>query len=111
MANSREFLPQTLYTSTCPHAECRTFEIDASGQLKVKAGAEIDFETVQLYDITVETKDSAADALSLEHRLSVSVQDVNEPPTMQATSVKVSECGTAGTQVAGLPLVVDPDKE
>ena len=76
------------------------FEI-VGNEVRVAAGANIDFETDQTHDITIETTDSAGNTYS--EVVTLIVNDVNEDPTdITLTGSSVDENAGAGTTVATL---------
>ena len=79
------------------------FEI-VGNEVRVAAGAAIDFETDQSHDITIETTDGAGNAYS--EVVTISVNDLNEDPTdITLTGGSVDEGAAAGTTVATLSTV------
>lgn len=84
------------------------FTIDAkSGQIKVAAGADLDFEKDADHGVTVQVKDSAGNTHS--EAFAIQVKDVNEKPTdLTLEGGAVKENATAGT-VVGKVTGTDPD--
>ena len=103
----------TLSTVDADASDSHTYAItnDPSGffeivgnEVRVAAGAGIDFETDQSHDITIETTDAAGNTYS--EVVTLSVNDVNEAPTdITLTGGSVDENAAAGTTVATLSTV------
>ena len=81
------------------------FEI-AGGELKLKAGASLDFEARDSYAITIEVTDKAGNTYS--KTVTINVADVNESPSDIALSGTVFAENAEGAVVATL-TAVDPD--
>ena len=100
----------TLSTVDADASDSHTYAItnDPSGffeivgnEVRVAAGASIDFETDQSHDITIETTDAAGNTYS--EVVTISVNDLNEIPTdITLTGGAVDEGAAAGTTVATL---------
>jgi protocadherin Fat 4 len=85
------------------------FEIDAAtGEVSLKTGAAFDFETTQSYVVTVRVSDGPG--LFDDTKVTISITDVNEAPTMtvDATPVSAGENTAAGTALADVDGT-DPD--
>ena len=87
------------------------FEI-VGNEVRVKAGADIDYETATSHDITVETTDSGG--LTYSEVLTIDVLDVNEGAVGAVTDSNVAGNGVdenlaAGTVVGVTALATDPD--
>jgi VCBS repeat-containing protein len=83
------------------------FTIDKSGNIKVAAGANLDFENDADHDVTVQVKDSAGNAYA--EQFTVNVKNVNETPTdLALTGGSVNENAVAGT-IVGQVVGSDPD--
>ena len=80
------------------------FEI-VGNEVRVAAGAAIDFETDQTHDITVETTDAAGNTYSEVITLSVNDLIDENPTDITLTGGSVDENATAGTTVATLSTV------
>ena len=104
----------TLSTVDADAGDSHTYAItnDASGffevvgnEVRVAAGASIDFETDQTHDITVETTDAAGNTYS--EVVTITVNDlIDENPTdITLTGGSVDENAAAGTTVATLSSV------
>ncbi len=91
------------------------FVIDnETGQLKTKAGVELDFETKPSYTITVTATDS--EGLTATITVNINLQDVNEtadnnPPVFSDSSITrlVPEDVSAGTNIGDPVTAIDPD--
>lgn len=81
------------------------FEIGASGQLLLKAGSTLDFETTASYTFTVEVSDGA---LTDTAEITVTVNDVNEAPVIEDQTFSVNE-DAAAEAVVGTLTASDPD--
>ena len=82
------------------------FEI-VGDEVRVKAGANIDFESAESHELTVEVSDSAGNTYS--EQVTVRVENVNEGPTdIQMKGGSVAENSAGGVVVAKL-AAVDPD--
>ena len=104
----------TLSTVDADASDTHTYAItnDPSGffeivgnEVRVAAGANIDFETDQSHDVTVETTDAAGNTYS--EVVTITVNDlIDENPTdITLTGGSVDENATAGTTVATLSTV------
>ena len=79
------------------------FEI-VGNEVRVAAGATIDFETDQTHDITVQATDAAGNTYS--EVITLTVNDINEAPSdIALTGGAVDEGAAAGTTVATLSTV------
>lgn len=81
------------------------FEID-DDEIVVRSGAKIDFEDTRVFVVQVTATDSGG--LSASRNVTINVNDVNEAPTVAATSGSVLENSSAGTVVASI-TATDPD--
>ena len=88
------------------------FEI-VGNEIRVRAGADIDFETATSHDITVEVSDAGGNTYS--QTVTLDITDVNEAPSdltfegNEQLNVNSDGVVAAGTVVAGVASVVDPD--
>ena len=89
------------------------FEIDpqgvagaASGQIVVKAGATLDYETTQTYTVTLVASDGQ---LTTDIPVTITVTDVNEPPVANDVTRSVPENAAAGTKVGAPVRAIDPE--
>ena len=106
-------LVATLTAADTDAGDSHTFAItnDPSGffeivgnEVRVAAGANIDFETDQTHDITVQATDSGGNTYS--EVITLTVNDVNEAPSdITLTGGAVDEGAAAGTTVATLSTV------
>jgi hypothetical protein len=84
------------------------FEIDGD-LIRVKPGAQLDFETRDSYELTVRSADSHGK--SIVETVQVNVRDLNEAPTaIQPDAAEVDENSAGGTLVANL-TTLDPDRD
>ncbi|WP_432471941.1 VCBS domain-containing protein [Amphritea sp. HPY] len=99
----------TLATADQDVGEAFTYNLaDSSGnfeivgnQIQVKAGANIDFESAELHNVSVEVTDSAGNTYS--ENFALSVNNLNEGPTdITLSGGSVDENATGGTVVATL---------
>ena len=74
-------------------ADAATEDVDEGGQITVKSGTKLDFETRTTYMVTITATDSFSDSASID--VTIMVTDVDEAP-------KISEGGLA---IAGLASV------
>lgn len=80
-----------------------------SGVLSVLNAALLDFETSQSHTIRVKCGDTGSPPLSTVQDVTVTVLDVNEPPTFAAQARSIPE-NTAGSSAVGAPVAgVDQD--
>ncbi len=88
------------------------FEI-VGDEIRVKTGADIDYETAATHDITVEVTDAGGNTYS--ETVTLDIIDVNEAPSdltfegNEKLSVNSDGVVAAGTVVASVASVVDPD--
>ncbi|MBU6300548.1 MAG: choice-of-anchor D domain-containing protein [Verrucomicrobia bacterium] len=71
------------------------FSIQGSG---LRFNGEPDFETKSSYQIRIEASDSGTPALSVDKAFTITVRDVNEPPTFVAGANQSLPAGTTGSQ-------------
>lgn len=86
------------------------FEIDASGQIAVADGTQIDYETLDQYTLTVEAADNGSPALTGTETVTIDINDVNEAPTAADVGFAVSEDVVLNQGAPGV-LVDDSDPE
>lgn len=84
------------------------FQLTRTGQVQVRPGATIDFEREDSYTLLVSAVDSGAPPLATRATVTLTISDVNEPPTLAQQRVSVAENSPGGTPVATLS-VIDPD--
>jgi len=88
------------------------FEI-VGDEIRVKTGADIDYETAATHDITVEVTDAGGNTYS--ETVTLDIIDVNEAPSdltfagNEKLSVNSDGVVAAGTVVASVASIVDPD--
>ena len=91
------------HTYTLTNDPSGLFEI-VGDEVRVAAGADIDFETAQSHDITVEVTDAGGNTYS--EVVTINVNDLNEDPTdIAASGGAVDEGAAAGAVVATLSTV------
>jgi VCBS repeat-containing protein len=85
-------------------ADNASFQIDGS---TLETNAVFDFETKSSYSVRVRATDSGS--LTFEKQLTITVTNVNEPPTdINLSNSSISENQAAGTAVGTLSTVDDP---
>lgn len=84
------------------------FEISSAGQIVVAANAQLDYEVINSYNLTVRVTDD--DGLSSEALVWISVLDVNEPPTFNFELLVLPENSPRGT-VFGRLTGSDPEND
>ena len=77
-----------------------------TGQLTVKAGASLDYETKSSYSVTVQASDGAN---TTDIAVTINVTDVNEAPVAAPQTRSVAENAPAGTNVGAPVTASDPD--
>ena len=81
-----------------------SFKVDVcTGQVRVKDGADLDYETKSSYTITVRVSDDAEPPLTAEADVTVEIIDSNDPPQCTHSMRVVSEHASSGDTV-GSPL-------
>jgi Ca2+-binding RTX toxin-like protein len=83
------------------------FEIDEiSGQIKVKAGANLNFEGVKTFTLSVKVRDLNGSGLETVQDITINLADVNEAPLLGAavTAVTIGENAALGDTVASFTL-------
>lgn len=99
----------TLVYTMAAGNDAAAFAIDpATGAIRVAAGAMLDAETLPAYTLTVSATDDGTPALSASATVSVTINDVNEAPTLADAAFDVPEHSAAGT-VVGTVAGTDPD--
>ncbi|KAA0158167.1 hypothetical protein FNF31_05498 [Cafeteria roenbergensis] len=92
------------------------FKIDpCSGQIKVDEDKGLDFETKSSYTLTVQVQDDGAAEpgparLADTATVTISVIDVNEPPTLQDAAASIAENSAQGTPVGAAVTGTDPER-
>ena len=91
------------HTYTLTNDPSGSFEI-VGNEIRVAAGADIDFEAAQSHDVTVQVTDAGGHTYS--EVITLSVNDLNEDPTdITLTGGNIDENAAAGTTVATLSAV------
>ena len=78
----------------------------ASGQIVVKAGADLDYETTKSYSLTVTASDGT---LTTDIPVKITVTDVDEAPDGSTVTRSVPENSSAGATVGAPVTTTDPD--
>ena len=79
--------------------------VDEGGQIKVKSGTKLDYETKQTYNVTLKAADSFGDYDTID--VTIMVTQVNEaPPVMGEATVEYAE---NGTDAVATYTAVDPE--
>ena len=112
------------YTHALSGTDASKFTIESSsGQIKVKSGTSLDYETKTSYTVTVTVtvanKNAGVNAQSLDPNapgdytvpVTINVTDVNEPPAFSDDSVShsIAENSAAGTNIGSAVTATDPD--
>jgi uncharacterized protein YhjY with autotransporter beta-barrel domain/mevalonate kinase len=97
---------QTLSYAIIADSSGGLFAIDGAGQISVVNGAGLDFETAPSFSLTVQATDDDASPLSASAAVQITLNDVNEMPTIAAQARSVDENSPDGTSV-GAPLLAD----
>ena len=95
----------TGYTITAGNSS-GAFAIDGSGRITVAGGGPLDFESASQYVLTVEVQDVGG--LAAAATITVTVNDVNEAPTLDNAAFTVDENSASGTLV-GEVAATDPE--
>ena len=85
------------------------FTVSAAGQITVAAGANLDRETTPVYLLTLTVTDSGG--LTATTQVSITIRNVNEPPSFAQTTYprSVAENATTGANVGSPIVATDPD--
>ena len=85
------------------------FTIDSqTGELTVSNSAMLDYETTQVFILTVQVEDNGAGNLTDDATITVNITDQNESPVIEDQSFTIEE--TIGTgELVGLIEAIDPD--
>ncbi len=84
------------------------FAISDAGAITVNGDNKIDFETTAVYTLTVQVADGGNPSLTDTQDITVNVNDVNEAPTLENTTLQVSENSVNGANVGDI-TGEDPD--
>ncbi len=106
----------TPVTATDPDDDTLTYSLtsnefainSSSGQLTVKSGADLDYETTTSYSLTVTASDGT---LTTDFTVTVTVTDVDEAPDGSAQTRSVPENAAAGDKVGAPVTVTDPENK
>jgi hypothetical protein len=96
------------------NGDSHTFEVSdarfevAGGQLKLNDGQMLDFEAEPSISLEITALDSGEPALEVRQTFTISVQDINEPPTEVSLSNTEVDEGSAGAVIGDL-AATDPD--
>ncbi|XP_060077517.1 protocadherin Fat 4-like [Ylistrum balloti] len=97
-----------IFTYSIVFTDTELFEI-IEDQLKVVAGANLDYESTEEYTIEISVTDDGTPPQNFTKVVSILIQDVNEPPSnLSITSTQIVENSGEGV-VVGEFLVEDPD--
>ncbi len=93
------------------NAQTSLFEVDASnGNVFLKAGVDLDFESTKQYTIRVTATDNGDPARSTTTEHTINVSDINEAPELGEATLTLSEDAQQGDEVGIVPAG-DPDTE
>jgi Cadherin domain/Putative Ig domain/Dockerin type I domain len=81
---------------------------EETGNVRLKAGAVVNFEAQLAHEIVVLATDSGTPSKNSKSTLTVSVQDVNEPPSVVSANFNASESIASG-ELIGKVVFGDPD--
>ncbi|XZE53521.1 cadherin domain-containing protein [Planctomycetaceae bacterium SH139] len=85
------------------------FTIDRdSGEVRVAAGAVLDFEDSENWELIIQSWDSGQPTATADRIFSVAVTNVNEPPQLTVGPLEIAENSPAGT-IVGQLTATDPD--
>ncbi len=85
------------------------FNIDTyTGNISVQNSSMLDFETSPTFTLVVNVKDNGTGNLSSQAMVTISLLDINEPPSINNQSFSITENSTDGT-IIGNVLASDPD--
>jgi hypothetical protein len=84
------------------------FAVDRFGAISVRPGATLDFEQIDTYTLNVLVIDNGTPPLAGSATVTITVTDVEEPPTLAQSTVQLPENSPAGTPVTTIQ-VVDPE--
>ena len=78
-----------------------------TGQIVITNSAELDFEEITSYDLTIQVKDDGEGSLMSTAIVSIVVNDVNERPGITYASLRIAEAASVGTSLVSFlnPLV------
>jgi hypothetical protein len=91
-----------------PFPDNSSFQIGGASNDKLQSAASFDFETKSSYTVCVRSTDSGG--LSFDKQFTISVTNVNEPPTdISLSNNSIDENKPSGSLVGNLSQVGDPD--
>lgn len=85
------------------------FSIDAQGQIKVNNSAALDFETTPVFTLIVSATDSGSPATTTQATITITLNDLNDAPTVPTQTLTVPEHSLKGTLV-GKVTAIDVDR-
>ena len=86
-------------------ADAALFSVDSAGQITVKSGTKLDFETRTTYMVTITATDSFSDSASID--VTITVTDADEAPDVTGDATK--EYAENGTDPVATYTAVDPE--
>ncbi len=86
-----------------------TFDINNNGLITVASTANLDYETTQTYDLTVQVEDSGG--ITDTATITINMGDVNEAPTVDPNTFTVAENSPNGTTEVGTVTASDPEND
>lgn len=84
------------------------FGITRTGGIFLRPGVKLDFEETDSYTLRVITIDSGLPPLADDATLTLTIGDVNEPPSLDVLTAMIPENSVGGTSVAAVS-VIDPE--
>ncbi len=99
VASDPDLPAQTLSYALTAGNGSGAFAIDAAGAVTVANPAALDFETTPSFTLTVTVTDNGSPALSATGTLTVTLNDINDAPVVQAASFALDERSANGTAV------------
>jgi hypothetical protein len=79
-----------------------------SGALTVRQASALDFETTQVFNLTIQAMDNGVPTLTKNTTVSISLRDVNDPPKISDQAFQLDE-NTANQIVVGTVIATDQD--
>ncbi|WP_088891945.1 VCBS domain-containing protein [Leptolyngbya ohadii] len=84
------------------------FEVDASGNLRLKAGQQINYETEPVVNLIITATDNGIPAQSVTKSIAVQVNNLNDAPTISFTPAATIDENVPGG-VVGTLTITDPE--